>query len=130
MCSSTRYTLLPETRSLTDKMARIPRDPHTFDPFLPSPRVTDACHYVDTGDLNSGPYAYMASTYPLNHLSALLHLILTASCSFQKYISSFLSIFISSLSFGLIMNLRNPFSDESLPSEWTFCCEFYFSLLV
>lgn len=130
MCSSTFYTLLPVTESLTDKLARISTNPHTSDPFLPSPRVTDACHYVDSGDLNSGPYAYMASTYPLNHLSALLHLISTASYSFQKYILSFLSIFISSLSFGLIMNLQNPILDESLPSEWTFCCEFYFSLLV
>lgn len=129
MCSTTLYTLLPVTGSLTDKLARISRDPHTSDPFLPSPRVTNEHHCVDSGDLNSGPYAYMGSTFPLNHLSALLHLISTASYSFQKYILSFLYILISSLLFGL-MNLQNPFSDESLPSEWTFCCEFYFSFLV
>lgn len=93
MCCSTLYTLLPETGSLTDKLARVSRDPHTADPSLPSPRVTDACHYVETGDLNLGPDAYMASTYPLNRLPALLHLISTASYSFQKYILSFFVYF-------------------------------------
>lgn len=94
MCFSTLYTLLPVTGSLTDKLARSSRDPHTSDPSLPSPRVTDERHYVDSGDLSLGPYAYMASTYPLSHISALLHLISTASYSSQKYIISFLYIFI------------------------------------
>lgn len=68
-----------ETRSLieleiinTTRLANKPQDSSCF--CFPSEKIRDTSHLAfakGTGNLNTGPHAYMANTYPLRLLSAV-----------------------------------------------------------